>query len=266
MVISGMNQISLIIAGWLIIAVLSGCSKKDATGEDQKLSFDRIESVRHLPGFGDSDELPEGRPFELPKGLRLVDRPNYPFNPDISKLKGIMNTFYIDVHIATDSTWGGGEFEFPEGLVVLNTAPSRIQNGMLMGREPITAPPYNASNGGDTITVYLGVACMNAGKGMPWADNFGTDDRYYPVSKGTHKPYVITTNAEILKFLSILRGKAHLKLTRHYNPWERMKEDYEEPEWLKPYSEIQDKFWKLTDGTGLNREDLRELLKAIQPR
>lgn len=266
MVISGMNQISLIIASWLIIAVLSGCSKKDATAEYEKLSFDRIESVKHLPGFGDSDELPEGRPFELPKGLRLVDRPNYPFNPDISKLKGIMNTFYIDVHIATDSTWGGGVFEFPEGLVVLNTAPSRIQNGMLMGREPITAPPYNASNGGDTITVYLGVACMNAGKGMPWADNFGADDRYYPVSKGTHKPYVITTNAEILKFLSILRDKKHLKLTRHYNPWERMKEDYQEPEWLKPYSEIQDKFWKLTDGTGLNREDLQELIKAIQPR
>ncbi|HTG57625.1 MAG TPA: hypothetical protein VL943_15215 [Niabella sp.] len=261
-----MNRILLVFSGWIIITGLWGCSKKDARIKDEQLSFDRIESVGHLPGFGDNDGLPEGRPFELPKGLHLVNRPNYPFNPDISKLKGIINTFYVDVHIATDSTWGGGAFVFPEGLVVLNTAPSRIQNGMLLGREPVTAPPYNPSTGGDTITVYLGVACMNAGKGMPWADNFGTDDRYYPVSKGTHKPYVISTNSEILKFLSILEDKPHLKLTRHYNPWERMSEDYQEPEWLKPYSEIQDKFWKLTDGTGLNQDDLRELLKAIQPK
>jgi hypothetical protein len=266
MVISGMNQTSLIIASWLIIAVLSGCSKKDATAEGQKLSFDRIESVKHLPGFGDSDGLPEGTPFKLPDGLKLVSRKDLPFDPAPSKVHGIANTFYVDINIVSDSTWGGGEVTFPKGLVMLNIAPSRIQNGMLMGRVRINVPPYRSIGGRDTTTLYLGVACMNSSKGMPWADNFGPDDREFPIAKGLHKPYIVITNDKILKFLSILENKPHLALSRHYNPWERMKEDYKEPEWLKPYSEIQDKFWKLTDGDGLNKDDLQELLKAIQPR
>lgn len=266
MVISGMNQRLVIIASWLIIGVLAGCSKKDVTAEYEKLSFDRIESIRHLPGFGDSDELPEGTLFQLPEGLELVSRKNFPFDPDPSKIHGIANTFYVDINIVSDSTWEGGEVIFPKGLVMLNIAPSRIQNGMLMGRVRINVPPYRSNGGKDTTTLYLGVACMNLSKGMPWADNFASDDREFPIAKDLHKPYVITINDEILKFLSILENKPHLELTRHYNPWDRMKEDYEEPEWLKPYSEIQDKFWKLTDGTGLNREDLQELLKAIQRR
>lgn len=105
---------------------------------------------------------------------------------------------------------------------------------------------------------------MNAGKGMPWADNFGTDDRNYPIAKGLHKPYVITTNEEVLKFLSLLEDKQHLELTRHYNPWDRFREDYVEPEWLEPYSVIQNIFWNMTDGAGLTRSDLEELMEAIR--
>lgn len=242
-----------------------GCNKDNGAGPlTDSLQFHSIGSISHLPGFGDSDELPEGIPFELPKGLRFVDRPGHRFDPDIRKLKGNMNTFYVDVHIVADSNWSGGEYVFPEGLVVVNTAPSRIQNGMLMDREPVTIPVYDPTGGKDTSTYYLGVACMNAGKGLPWADNFGTDDRNYAIAKGLHKPYVVTTNPEVLKFLSLLKGKEHLRLTRHYNPWDRLKEDYVEPEWLKPYGVIQDMFWKMTDGPGLTKSDLEELMEALR--
>lgn len=99
---------------------------------------------------------------------------------------------------------------------------------MLMGRVRINVPPYGSNGGRDTITKYLGVACMNA------------------------------------KFLSLLDGRKNLRLTRHYNPWEQFNEDYVEPEWLRPYSVIQDMFWSMTDGAGLTEDDLEELLKALK--
>jgi hypothetical protein len=246
----------------LVCSLFISCKEEVSRGEEP-LPFDRIDRIRDLPGFGESDALPEGIPFELPKGLHLVQRPSHLFDPDLSKLKGKMNTFYVDVHIVADSTWGGGTFDFPAGLVVLSTAPSSIQNGMLIGREPVTFPPYNPTGGKDTLTIYLGVACINAERGLPWADNFGLDDRDYPISKGTHLPYVVTKHPEVLKFLSLFQGKDHLRLTRHHNPWDMLKEDYVEPEWMKPYRLIQDRLWLMTDGPGLNKEDLEELWKVL---
>ncbi|GAB3414143.1 hypothetical protein [Niabella aquatica] len=251
--------------GCILVAVLAGCGKNTQwVNKEDELLFNSIESVSRQPGFGNSDEMPQGTPFGLPKGLHFVTRTHHPFDPDLSKLKGNMNTFYVDINIVSDKAWAGGEVIFPQGLVLLNTAPSRIQNGMLIDREPVTVPPYSSSNDRDTTTVYLGVACMNAGKGIPWADNSGEDDRNYPIAKGMHRPYVVTTNKEVLKFLSLLKGKEHLRLTRHYNPREQFEEDYIEPEWLKPYSIIQKMFWKMTDGPGLTQSDLKELMKAIQ--
>lgn len=249
----------------MLASLFISCNKgKEPSPEQEELQFDNIGSVSHLPGFGNSDELPEGTPFELPKGLKFVNRPHHPFDPDIIKLKGNINTFYMDVNIVADDTWKGGGVVFPEGLIVLNTALSRIQNGMLMDRDSIDIPPYDPKESKDTSTYYLGVACMNAGKGIPWADNFGTDDRNYPVAKGMHKPYVVTTNPEVLKFLSLLKGKEHLRLTRHYNPRDLFREDYVEPEWMKPYTVIQEMFWKMTDGAGLAKSDLEELMEAIR--
>ena len=249
----------------MLASLFISCNKDNGSSLEQEgLKFDNIGSVSHLPGFGNSNELPEGIPFELPKGLHFVDRPSHPFDPDISKLKGNINTFYVDISIVSDIRWEGGAVEFPAGLVVLNTAPSNIQSGMLIDREPIDIPPYNSKEGTDTSTYYLGVACMNAGKGIPWADNSGADDRNYPITKGTHKPYVVTTNSEVLKFLSLLKGKEHLRLTRHYNPRDLFREDYVEPEWLKPYTTIQEMFWKMTDGAGLTKSDLEELQEAIR--
>jgi len=251
---------------WISTSFFFSCDKDNGTGPlTDSLQFESIGSVSHLPGFGDSDELPEGIPFELPKGLHLVKRPNHRFDPDIRKLKGDMNTFYADVHIVADSNWQGtGEVVFPKGLVMLQVSPSRVQNGMLMGRVRINVPPYSRNGGNDTTTYYLGVACINAHKALPWEDNFGADDRNYPVAKGLYKPYVVTTNEEVLKFLSLLEGKEHLRLTRHYNPWDRLQEGWVDPEWLEPYLVIQDMFWKMTDGPGLNKDDLEELMEAIR--
>ncbi len=228
------------------------------------LPVDRIGSVKHLPGFGDTSGLPEGTPFRMPAGLHLVKRPDHRFDPDIRKLKGNMNTFYVDIHVVADSTWGGGELVFPKGLVMLNISPSKIQNGMLMGRVRINVPPYSRLGGRDTLSCYLGVACINANMGFPWEDNFGSDDRNFPISKGLHVPYVTVTDQELLQFLGLLEDKEHLNLTRHHNPWDMLREDYVEPAWMKPYRIIQDRLWLMTDGPGLSREDLEELWEAIQ--
>ncbi|ACU05356.1 hypothetical protein [Pedobacter heparinus] len=252
----------------LVVAAFTSCSKKkELPIEEEELNFTNIGSVSNLPGFGKSDDMPEGIPFELPKGLRFVSRPDHPFDPDLSKLHGNMNTFYVDVNIERDSSWKESKLlTFPPGLVMLNIAPSRIQNGMLMGRVRINLPPNGRGPGGkkDTITVYLGVACMNSSKGLPWEDNQEPDTRNYVIGKGTHVPYVVTSNAEVLKFLSLLEDKPHLNLTRHQNPLDVYDPDYVEPEWMKPYNTIQTMFWKITDGNGLEEADIRELLKAIE--
>lgn len=250
----------------LCLTTLAWCSKSgEKPIEEEKLPFTQLANIANEPGFGDSDEEPVGTPFKLPKGLRFVQRPNHPFDPDIKKLHGNMNTFYVDINIVADSTWKGGEIIFPEGLVVMNVAPSRIQNGMLMGREPIPMPSYGNTGGNDTTTFYLGVACMNSGKGLPWEENNTPDTRNYPIGKGMYIPTVVTKNEQALKFLSLLNNKPHLKLKQHYNPMDAYRPDYVQPAWLEPYSVIQTMFWKLTDGNGLAETDLRELMEAIKP-
>lgn len=80
----------------LVVAAFTSCSKKkELPIEEEELNFTNIGSVSNLPGFGKSDDMPEGIPFELPKGLRFVSRPDHPFDPDLSKLHGNMNTFYV---------------------------------------------------------------------------------------------------------------------------------------------------------------------------
>lgn len=251
------------IAVLLLIAVVTSCSKKKDLPPQEELPFTSLSSVSNEPGFGDSDSSAVGTPFELPQGLRLVSRPGHPFDPDLSKLYGNMNTFYVDVNIVSDSTWNGGEVVFPEGLVFMETGPSRIQNGMLMDRVPLEVSPYSNNGGGDTTTIYLGLACMNEGKGLPFEDNNEPDTRDYPIGKDMHKPTVITKNKQVLQFLSLLKNKPHLKLSRHHNPRDAYEPNYQEPEWMVPYTVIQTMFWKLTDGIGLEEAEIRELLKAI---
>ncbi|WP_448635808.1 hypothetical protein [Pedobacter panaciterrae] len=85
---------------------LASCKKGEKNIlKEEELPFTNIGSVNNLPGFGNDDDKPEGIPFELPTGLRFVSRPDHPFDPDLRKLHGNMNTFYVDVNIERDSTW-----------------------------------------------------------------------------------------------------------------------------------------------------------------
>jgi hypothetical protein len=248
----------------LLIAGFISCSKKKELPLKEELPFSSLSSLSNEPGFGDSDSAALGTPFELPQGLHLVSRPNHPFDPDLSNLHGIINTFYADVNIVADSTWSGGEVVFPVGLVFMETAPGRIQNGMLMDRVALRFPPYRTNGGRDTTTMYLGLACMNEGKGLPFEENNEPDTRNYLIGKNMHTPTVVTTNVQVLNFLSLLQNKPHLKLNRHFNPRDAYEPDYQFPEWMEPYAAIQSMFWKLTDGNGLEEADIRELLKTIE--
>jgi hypothetical protein len=256
-----MNRRTLLAAGLGLLAA-TGCKKKDQSGHEQ-LPFDHIGVIRS-PGFGKNEGAPVGTPFELPKGIHLVSRSHLPFDPSINKLFGNANTFYTDISLVPDSTWGGGFVEFPPALVMLSVAPDRIQNGVLMDRIRITIPPiYNGSGGDDTVTVYLGVVCMNSNLAFPWEENFEEDIKDYPIGKGMYRPYVISTDPEVLKFISLLENRPNLKLTKHHNPKDVLDEDYVEPEWMKPYNEIQMKFWELTNGDGLSKEEIKELLEIL---
>jgi len=249
----------------LLIAGLTSCSKKkELPIEEEKIPFTSLTGLNNEPGFGDSDSAAVGTSFELPKGLHLVSRPNHPFDPDLSKLHGIINTFYVDVNIVADSIWNGGEVVFPEGLVFMDFGPSRVQNGVLMDRVHSRLPPYRTNGGKDTTTMYFGLACMNKSMGLPFEENNEPDTRNYPIGKNTHKPTVVTKNTQVLQFLSLLKDKPHLKLSRHYNPRDAYEPDYQFPEWMEPYAVIQTMFWQLTDGYGLDEVDIRELLKAIE--
>ncbi|WP_433902837.1 hypothetical protein [Sphingobacterium puteale] len=246
----------------LLHVVLMSCDKGNKPKGDS-LPIEQIGSVQSVAGFGKQEGNPEGIPFQLPKGLRFVSRDSYPFDPSIERLFGNMNTFYADINIVSDPTWDGGHVEFPAGLIMLNISPSGIQNGMLMGRVCINVPPNIHDTEGDTTTVYLGVACMNATRGFPWEDNFADDTKNYVIGKGKYRPSVVTTEPEVLKFISLLNDRPGLKLVQHQNPWDAFDEDYVEPEWMKPYNAIQLAFWKMTDGGGLSAPDLNELLTTL---
>ncbi len=256
-----MNHLRL---GIVLMAMLWGCSKDLRILDEEDLPFDSISPVKNEPGFGETDGEHQGTPFTLPAGVRLVDRPHHRFDPDIEKLYGKINTFYVDIHLVRDSTWKGESVVFPPGLILTSQGEGRIQHGLLIGRELIPVPYYRQGTSNDTLTYYLGVACINAKKAFPWEDNFEDDVKEYVIGKGMYKPTVITQNPQILQFLSLFEDKEHLKVTQHINPWDQFNEGYVRPSWQIKYDVIQEMLWKITDEKGLTKRDLSELLIAIE--
>ncbi|RPD42071.1 hypothetical protein [Chitinophaga barathri] len=245
-----------------MLVLAAACSDKD---KSSPLPFESIGSSKNQPGIGPNDGEPLGTAFTLPAGTRFVQRPNHRFDPDLDKLFGNANTFYVDVHLVNDDTVKGDRMiEFQPGLVMMDVAPGRIQNGMLMDRVLINMPPTGSGPGGvnDTVTVYLGVVCLNEDRGVPWGDNQEDDTRDYPIAKGMYLPSVVTSDPNLLRLISLLDGK-DLRLKRHYNPREIFDEHYIEPEWMQIYSMIQKMVWKITEENGLGKEDIRELTNAL---
>lgn len=240
-------------------------STQDLINRNKDLLTIAIPSAKSEPGIGENDGTPSTTPFKLPAGFRFVENPNKPFDPDIKKLRGVINTFYADVHIEVNRDSIRRDLAttitLPEGLVVLNTAPSRLQNGMLMDREPITVPPGGTGAGGkDTITLYLGVACLNEGAALPWEENIQgpADIKNYPIGKGMYKPIGVTTHKGLLELAKLLGQYPKLKLKQHYNPHLQFNDDYVQPEWMKIYGRIQEMVWKVTEGGGITKGELEK--------
>ncbi len=254
----------------LLIIVFSSC-KKNSSLDDEDIYHSSDDSIaiassKNRPGLGDNDEDPAGTPWILPPNIRIVERPHYRFNPDINKLYGHVNFFYVDINLVNDNMPGTAPVivEFPPGLVVISTEHDK-QNGLSTERFFISVPPTQTGTGGrDTTTIYLGVACLNYGRSMPWYDNEG-EELNYPISRNNFHRFTVTTDPNLKKLLAELKDKPGLRLTQHWNPMLAHEEDYITPEWMKIYNLISDMIWNVTDGPGITNKELRELRKKLEP-
>ncbi len=262
----------------LWLAILTSLHLKAQSPQDMvKKNLDDLKivipGITKEPGLGGNEGTPEGTPFQLPRGMRFVQRPNKPFDPSLKLLHGNANTFYADVNIEInrDSVNTGAPtlITFEPALIMLNMAPSRYQNGMLMDRVRITIPPTGIGPGGlrDTITVYIGLVCLNKSLALPWEENVqDTDDvKDYPIGKGKYRPGMITNHKGLLQLAALLAQYPKLKLTRHWNPQLMYQDGYEEPQWNKIYSLIQEMVWKVTDGPGITRGELASFKEELAP-
>lgn len=259
-------SISLTLAVLCMVACSKGQSEglpdPSAEGNDWDIV---IPSSRDLEGLGENDGFPQGTPWLLPAGIEVVERPDKPFDSDLGLLHGSMNTFYADINFV-NHLQVSVMVEIPGGLVCVFKHEGRTQNGIATSVSRIQVPPTYAEVGtpADTTTIYLGMACINYAKALPWEENQTWDTRDYPIGKDMYQPTVVTSDPNLLKLLTILKDYPKLHLTRHYNPWDAFEPDYETPEWLVIYDRIQQAIWAITDGPGLMRKDYRELMESLK--
>ncbi|MGX5820985.1 hypothetical protein ACWKWU_22500 [Chitinophaga lutea] len=241
-----------------VCVTLAACSGKNNGPGGGELPFTSIEKASSQAGIGLNEGTPPGTPFTLPAGLKFVTRKGRPFDPDLSKLHGNMNTFYADIHIYNEKP-EKDTVEFPPGLTFVDINPSKIQNGILMDRV------YFVVNGLDTTTVNIGLGCLNEHFAQPWSDNQDADTKDYPIGKGMYAVGNVTNDPGLLKLISMVKELPKLRVKQHYNPYELFEEDYVEPEWMKVYSVMQEMLWKITDGYGMSEDDILELNRVLKP-
>lgn len=238
------------------------CSKsnnaQDGSANDYSIL---IGSSKEAVGIGVNDGVPEGTTLTLPPTIEVVRRPNHQFDPSLDKLNGHMNTFYTDLHLVNNAACGTAPvaINLPKGLVFVNRSGARMQHGLLISDVVILVPPGTCTNSKDTVTVYLGLACLNKTKGLPWEENWEPDTREYAIGKDMHEIGKITNDANLLKLLKLFENKPRLKLSRHFNPFDALDDDYVMPEWMEIYNEIQSAIWAITDGPGLLKKEHDEL-------
>ncbi|MCP3064574.1 hypothetical protein LXT21_37965 [Myxococcus sp. K38C18041901] len=174
---------------WMVVAVGVGvgvlaCSDDDeggggGGGDGGPITFDAgVNRVR--PGFGEDPGQPVGKTFVFPPGVELAGVPYGASDATKDCGNGVAPIGTgpaVLVCVPLRNTTGGPvQLTFEPGLVVLNTAPSRIQNGMLIDREPITVPPTGmgpggvdaGSDGGSEEEVFLlplHMYCLNEARG-----------------------------------------------------------------------------------------------------
>ena len=246
----------------LLLCLAIAC-KKDSGEDENPYSF-VIGSSADKAGFGETPGVPAGEDLVLPKGIRLVERPNKRFDPNLDNLYGINNAFYVELNFVNDSTTGGGKWvDIPRGFCMLQIEPG-IQNGAFMGRVRINVPPKGAGPGGrnDTTTIYLGMACLNSIRLVPWAavEN-DPDAEMYPICKGMFQPGKVMIDPNFNKLMDIL-DNYDLRLKHHYTVPQRR--NHEKPPGQDIYDDLQDLVWGITDGKGIMKIDLDEFLKKIE--
>lgn len=222
--------------------------------------------IHHLaaPGIGPDTAKPYNRPVDTWPGVKLVRRPNKPFNPDINLLHGNTNTFYVDVNLVNTNTTAK-EHKFPAGTMFVSFARTtdrrRYQNGMLMQEVTVTVPPTGPQK--DTMTIYLGLSSINLNAPSPLGVKPGHPE--YPIALDMYEIHDWTTYNPLLDFAEYLTHFPKLKLTKHYDPAELMKSVNDRPEWLRPYGWIQEAMYQITDGDGLSVSEQTELTKKLKP-
>jgi hypothetical protein len=249
-----------------VMSLFSSCAEDSEMDPNVPLSDYEvvIGSSRAQPGLGDNDGAPLGSVLNLPEGIRIVERSHKAFDPTISKLYAHANFFYTDVNLVNDRMPGTPPVyvEFPPGLIVVSMDHDK-QNGISFERFLVPVPPTEKIGGGrDTTTVYLGMACLNEKRSMPWYDNQG-DEQRYPISRNNFNTFLVTSDANLLKFIDLVKGHPGLKVTQHWDPVAAHEEDYVVPEWMKIHGYIQDLIWKITDGHGILKKDTNELQQRL---
>ncbi|MGJ1411568.1 hypothetical protein ACR78Z_18040 [Sphingobacterium thalpophilum] len=223
-----------------------------------------IGSSREQPGLGKSTAYPNGRVLQLPEGIRIVKREHHKFDPRMDKLYAHANFFYVDVNLVNDRMPGTPPVtvEFPPGLLVVSMDHDK-QNGLSIGRYLVPVPPTQRVGGGrDTTTIYIGMACVNESRSMPWYDNQG-DEMRYPISRNNFEDFLVTTDRNLLQFIDILKDYPKLKVTKHWDPVEAHEPDYVTPDWMKIHDKIQGLIWQITDGHGISKAEIDTLKKEL---
>jgi hypothetical protein len=249
----------LVFLGLLILAF--SCKKtENETGDNPGGGGNvaPIGSSKNRPGLGNSAGLPEGVDLQLPPCVRIVDRPNYRFNVNETKIYGFTETFYVPVSFVNTCA-DPATVELNDGLILISEF-QEGQNGLLVERVRVNVPPSHINGGGaaDTTTIYLAVSCLNEKKAPPisrFSPDYNIGDFGYRVGKVTNDP-------NLLQFLALLKDKTGLRVSSfilNHPP----DPDQETP-LRKMYAEIQGALWEITDGDGLTAAEVKKLKDKLE--
>ncbi|MCP3168593.1 hypothetical protein [Myxococcus qinghaiensis] len=239
---------------WMVVATAVGaagvlaCSDDGDDGDGGRtdggpITFDAGVN-KERPGFGEDPGAPVGTTFTLPPGVEIVG-PLYGAS-DATKdcgngvaPVGTGPAVLVCVPLR-NNTGAPVQVTFPPGLVMLNVSPSRIQNGMLMGRVRINVPPTGIGPGGidggadgggeeELYVVPFHLYCLNEARGPSEQDG--------PFELGP-----VSTDPDILELLNLLEGKTI--------------DDEDEAD------VVQDALYSITEYNGLTEED-REAIRKL---
>ncbi|TQF11066.1 hypothetical protein FJV41_36165 [Myxococcus llanfairpwllgwyngyllgogerychwyrndrobwllllantysiliogogogochensis] len=202
---------------WVVVAAAVGagvlaCSDDDDGGgggtDGGPITFDAGVN-KQRPGFGEDPGAPVGTTFAFPPGVEIAGE-LYGANDSTKDCGngvapvGTGPAVLVCVPLR-NNTGAPVLMTFEPGLVMMNTAPSRIQNGMLMDRVLINLPPTGIGPGGidagtdggteeEVYVVPFHLYCLN-------------QERAPSEQDGTFAFGPVSTDPDIQELLRLLRGK-----------------------------------------------------------